>query len=129
MRTLRLGLALILVSGGAHAAELDWAKAEAVDIATAEYRFEPDRIELRSGVPYRLHFANHGKELHEFNAAALFRASELANPEVLNPDRTEIALHPGETKDLLLMPKAAGNFAVICPDHDWAGMTAEVVVR
>lgn len=122
-------LALLTAAGGASAADPDWLQAEAITIVADEYKFDPGKIELRAGMPYRLHFENRGKELHEYNGAALFAASDLGNPEALNAERTEILLHPGERKDLLIAPKKPGQFAIICPDHDWAGMTGEVVVR
>jgi uncharacterized cupredoxin-like copper-binding protein len=111
------------------AAAADWSQAQVIPLVTSDYKFEPNRLEFVRDQPYRIHLENHGKELHEFNAAALFKAAEIGNPEVLNPDETEVALQPGEQKDLLLVPKQPGDYRLICPDHDWAGMTGTITVR
>ena len=47
----------------------------------------------------------------------------------VNADRTEIVVHPGEAKDLLFTPKQAGHFRLVCPDHDWDGMTGKITVK
>ena len=54
---------------------------------------------------------------------------EIANPEALNPEGTEIVVQPGEKKDLYFVPRQAGRFPFICADHDWAGMTGDIVVE
>ena len=100
-----------------------------MEVIAVDYRFEPNRLELRIGAPYRLRLVNRGREMHEFTAAAFFRVAEIGNPEVMNPDRTELVVQPGEQKDLYLMPRQAGSFPLSCADHDWAGMTGEIIVR
>ena len=125
-RVFILLLAFVLC-GAARAA--DWSTAQPVTVVTTESKFTPNKLAFRQGVAYRLHVENHGKELHEFNAADLFKSSEIANPEVLNADKTEVVVRPGEAKDLLFMPKRAGHFRLICPDHDWDGMTGKITVR
>jgi uncharacterized cupredoxin-like copper-binding protein len=72
---------------------------------------------------------NRGKEMHEFNAAELFKTAKINNPAVLNADKTELVLQPGETKDLYFIPRQAGHFKLVCPDHNWAGMTGEITVE
>jgi uncharacterized cupredoxin-like copper-binding protein len=107
----------------------DWKKAKEVTVVTTESKFTPNKLTFRRGIPYKLHVQNRGKELHEFNAAELFKAAKINNPNVLNADKTELVLHPGETKDLYFIPKQAGHFKLYCPDHDWAGMTGEITVE
>lgn len=58
-------------------------------IAT-EYRFEPGRLTFVRGIEYRLHLENRGQELHEFHAPEFFKAVRLANPAVLDAERTEV---------------------------------------
>ena len=133
-RRISIGLAVLLgVSLAAPsppaAAETNWSKARTLSVVAAEYQFSPDKLTFQRGVPYRLHFVNHGKELHEFHAPELFNASELRNPEVLNADKTEIQVAPGKAKDLEFVPLRAGHYPLICPDHDWAGMTGEITVK
>jgi len=107
----------------------DWRTAKQVTVVATESKFTPNKLTFRRGIPYRLHVENRGKEMHEFNAADLFKAAKINNPAVLNADKTEIVLHPGEAKDLYLIPKRAGHFKLVCPDHDWAGMTGEITVE
>jgi uncharacterized cupredoxin-like copper-binding protein len=116
-----------VLSGTASAA--DWSKAQSVTVMTTESKFTPNKLAFRRGVAYRLHVENRGREMHEFNAADLFKASEIGNPEALNLDKTEIMLHPGEAKDLYFLPKQSGHFRLVCPDHDWDGMTGEITVE
>ena len=107
----------------------DWKKAKEVSVVTTESKFTPNKLTLRRGIPYRLRVQNRGKEMHEFNAADLFKSSKISNPTALNPDKTELVLKPGEAKDLSFIPKKAGHFRLVCPDHDWAGMTGEITVE
>jgi plastocyanin len=107
----------------------DSSKAETVLLVATEYGFAPNRLTFRVGTAYRLRFENRGKELHEFTAPAFLKTGEIANPEALNPEGTEIVLQPGEAKDLYFVPKQAGRFPFVCADHDWAGMTGEIVVE
>ena len=115
------------LSGAARAA--DWSKAQPVTVVTTESKFAPHKLALRRGVAYRLHVENRGREMHEFNAAELFKSSEIGNPEALNSDKTEVVVQPGEAKDLLFRPKRAGHFHLVCPDHDWDGMTGKITVE
>jgi uncharacterized cupredoxin-like copper-binding protein len=107
----------------------DWSNAQTLTIIGKEYGFEPNKLTFRIGAPYRLRFENHGKELHELTAPAFLHAVEVGNPEVLNADRTEIVVDPGEQKELFFVPMRAGRYPFTCADHDWAGMTGEIVVE
>jgi uncharacterized cupredoxin-like copper-binding protein len=113
----------------APAARADSSKAETVTLVETEYGFAPNRLTFRVGSAYRLHVENRGKELHEFTAPAFLKTVEIANPEALNPEGTEIVVQPGEEKDLYFVPRQAGRFPFICADHDWAGMTGDIVVE
>ena len=115
------------VPGSVSAAEPKGAKQ--VTVVATESKFAPNKLTFRRGIPYRLHVENRGKEMHEFNAADLFKSSKISNPAVLNPDKTELVLKPGEAKDLYFIPKKAGHYRLFCPDHDWAGMTGEITVE
>ena len=115
------------VPGSGLAAEPKGAKQ--VTVVATESKFTPNKLAFRRGIPYRLHVENRGKEMHEFNAADLFKSSKISNPAVLNPDKTELVLKPGEAKDLYFIPKKAGHYRLFCPDHDWAGMTGEITVE
>jgi len=118
---------IALVLGAAKLA--DWSNPQVVRIVTVDYRFEPSELTFRVGTAYRLHVENHGNNMHELTAPAFFEAVELKNPEVLNPERTELALQPGEQKDVSFIAKRAGRYPFICADHDWAGMTGVMVIE
>jgi uncharacterized cupredoxin-like copper-binding protein len=124
----RMAVVLIVLAAPAGAAK-DWSQARPVTVVASEYQFSPATLVFKRGVAYRLHLENHGKELHEFHAPEFFAAVELADPAVLNPDKTEILIHPGEAKNLIFVAKKAGHFKLICPDHDWAGMTGTITVK
>jgi uncharacterized cupredoxin-like copper-binding protein len=111
------------------AAAVDGTEAQPVTVVAADYHFAPDKLAFKQGVAYRLRIENRGKELHEFGAPAFFQSVELGDPSVLNPDRTEIAVPPGEARELIFMPKKPGRYRLICPDHDWTGMIGEITVE
>ncbi len=122
-----MAAALMLVF--AAATPIDWSRAQAVTVVATEYEFASSRLTLQVGFPYRLHLENRGKELHEFTAPAFLQHVQLGNPEALNADRAEVVLPPGEQKDLYLVPRQAGRYPFVCADHDWAGMTGEILVE
>lgn len=113
----------------AGAASPHWAAAKRVTVVAVEYRFEPNHLVLRRGVAYRLHLVNRGKELHELTAPKFFRAVEVHNPEVLNTEHTEIVVQPAEEKDFDFIAPRPGRFPMWCADHDWAGMTGDIIVK
>lgn len=126
---LRFLVALLLSASAAFAAGPDWSKAQQLNVVAKNYEFDPSHLKLQQDTPYRLHIENRGSETHEFNAAKLFKDAQIGNPKVLNADKTEIVLQPGQQKDLLLIPKKSGKYPLRCPDHDWAGMTGDIKVE
>jgi uncharacterized cupredoxin-like copper-binding protein len=122
-------IAVVLIVLATPAAAADWSQARPVRVVASEYQFSPAQLVFKRGQAYRLHVENHGKETHEFTAPEFFKAVELADSTVLNPDKTEILIHPGETKDLVFVAKKAGRYKLICSDHDWAGMTGTITVK
>jgi len=110
-------------------ATVNRAKTGLVEVVTVEYRFIPDRLVFRRDVAYRLHVVNRGHELHELTAPQFFKAIEIRNPEALNEEVTALVLQPGQQKDLYLAAHRTGHYDMRCADHDWAGMTAEIVVE
>jgi len=108
---------------------VDWSEARRVDLAAVEYSFAPNHLTFRRDQPYRLHVENHGRETHELTAADFFKSVQLRNPEVLNQDRTELVLQPGDKKDLYFVAPQPGHYDMRCADHDWAGMTGEITVE
>jgi len=121
-----VALALLAAQGAAAA---DWSQAQPVTVIAGEYQFAPAKLTFRRGIAYRLQLENRGKETHEFHAPAFFKTVELRDPAVLDADKTEILVHPGEVKHLDFVPQKAGRYQLICADHDWAGMIGEITVK
>jgi len=126
---LPVAVIVLVLAVAAAVAATDIPPAQPVTVVAADYDFAPAKLRFKRGVAYRLHIENHGKEMHQFSAPAFFQSVELGDPQVLNADRTEIAVHPGEAKDLTFVPRQAGQFRLICPDHDWTGMIGEITVE
>jgi uncharacterized cupredoxin-like copper-binding protein len=124
-----LAIAVWVVSPAVEAAKTDWARAAPVVVVATEYRFEPRHLVFRRGIVYRLTVANRGHELHELTAPDFYEAIRLRNADGLNPERSEIAVRPGEQKDLYFVALRTGHFAMWCADHDWAGMTGDITVK
>jgi uncharacterized cupredoxin-like copper-binding protein len=120
------GLALTLMPGAALA--VDWSKAQNITVTTVEYAFKPADLTFRRGTVYRLRIDDKGKETHEFTAPAFFKAIEMRNPEIVNADRTEIVVQPGQHKDLYFTAQQTGSFDLRCADHDWAGMVGKITI-
>ena len=99
-----------------------------LDLTMIDYKFMPNHLSFEHDVHYRLHLENHGKETHEFTAPDFLQQSEIRDPSAVNADRTEILVQPGEQKDVYLVPRR-GRYPLRCADHDWAGMTGEIVVE
>ena len=114
---------------GRGAAAADWSQSWPVTVTTEDYAFDPSSLTFKAGGIYRLHVENRGKELHEFAAPDFFRAIRMRNPQALNADRTEIAVPPGQSKDLYFIARTPGSFPLICPDHDWAGMVGRITIE
>jgi uncharacterized cupredoxin-like copper-binding protein len=100
-----------------------------VSVTMIDYKFVPDHLSFQHDVHYRLHLENHGKETHEFTAPVFFATAKIDNPGVLNRERTEVVMQPGETKDIFLTPGKPGTYDLRCSDHDWNGMVGGITVN
>ena len=100
-----------------------------LNVTMTEYQFVPDHLTFKHGVHYRLHLENHGKETHEFTAPVFFATAKIDNPGVLNRERTEVVMQPGDVKDVFLTPGKPGTYDLRCADHDWNGMTGGITVE
>ena len=121
-------LGLIAALAPASARATDWSKARTLTVVTVEYAFEPKTLRFRRGVVYRLHLDNQGKETHEFTAPDFFKAIDMRDTAVVNADRTEIVIQPGEQKDLVFVARQPGSYKLTCSDHDWAGMVGSIKI-
>jgi uncharacterized cupredoxin-like copper-binding protein len=119
--------AAICAGLGEGVAAVDWSGAQRVEVRMTEYRFIPSVLRFRHGTPYQLHLANVGKEGHDFTAPDFFAAVEVKDRGALNAGKS-IYLRPGEATDIYFLAPTSGLFAPRCADHDWAGMTATIIV-
>jgi uncharacterized cupredoxin-like copper-binding protein len=110
-------------------ANVNWSTAEIVNVVMTEYTFTPSVLRFRRGVAYRMHLENPGNEMHEWTSPSFFKTIQMKNPEVLVEAGNEIVLQPKEQKDLYFVPKQSGRYELTCSDHDWAGMTGEIIVE
>ena len=129
MKLLSWPVVIVIALGAPAVATAEGLAVRPLTVVISEYQFSPRKLTFRRGVAYRLHLENRGKETHEFTAPAFFGSVDLGDPTVLNADRTEIVIHPGEAKDLDFVPKKAGRYRLICADHDWTGMKGEIAVK
>ncbi len=104
-------------------------KSVTLDVVMVDYRFEPAHLTFRHGVRYRLHLENRGTETHEFTAPVFFATASIENPGVLDGNRSEVTLHPGDKKDVFLTPHKPGKYDLRCADHDWYGMVGGITVK
>ena len=100
-----------------------------LNVIMTDYRFTPDHLIFAHSVHYRLHLENHGKETHEVTAPVFFASAAIDNPDVLNRERSEIVMQPGDTKDVFLTAPRPGTYDLRCSDHDWNGMVGGITVE
>jgi uncharacterized cupredoxin-like copper-binding protein len=100
-----------------------------MNVTMIDYKFVPGHLTFRHGVAYRLHLENHGKETHEFTAPTFFATAKIDNPDVLNRERSEVVMQPGDVKDVFLTPGKPGTYDLRCADHDWNGMIGGITVE
>jgi uncharacterized cupredoxin-like copper-binding protein len=100
-----------------------------VTLVMSEYRFAPAQLHFHQGARYRLTLENRGKELHEFTAPIFLGQIAIDNPEILAPGSKDIVLRVHERKELRFVATKRGRYRFTCADHDWAGMTGEIVVE
>ena len=122
-------IGLVAIAQADKASSIDWSKAQTVELRMIEYQFIPDQLTLRHGQPYRLHLVNAGKEGHDFTAPEFFQSAIVQDPGAFNDSRFSVFLQPQQMIDIYLIAQNAGLFAPRCADHDWAGMTATIVVE
>ena len=121
--------ALCLARVGKSAAQNDWSKAEPSTVELVDYQFVPNELRLHHDLPYRLHLLNAGQNGHDFTAPDFFASVELKEPAVLNESRSSVFLAPGQQTEIYFVPRKPGRFALRCADHDWAGMSATIIVE
>ena len=126
-----MGIALLAIFLGACQNHLSAADtyAQTVTVQLIDDRFIPDKLGFRHGLRYHLHLENNGTSMHEFTAPEFFKAIDVLNGDVLEPEGNGMVLQPGQRKDLYFVPRRPGHFGLTCADHDWDGMVGEINVE
>ena len=90
-------------------------------IVLEDYRFTPNRIDARVGVPLTVTLVNRGTERHDLNFESIHMPG-LGGVEAI--------LDPGETRTIVLRFDQPGTHTFICtlPGHAVAGMTGAAYV-
>jgi uncharacterized cupredoxin-like copper-binding protein len=108
---------------------IDWSRAIEMTVLLVEYRFAGAPLVFKSGTAYRLRLENSGAEFHDFTSPEFFKAVTLRHADVLAPHVDRVIVAPGEHKTIEIYVREPGRYALICADHDWAGMKGEIVVE
>jgi plastocyanin len=64
-----------------------------------------------------------------FPRRSFFKTIELKNPDVMGAYATRIVVRPHESQDMYFIATRTGSYELICADHDWAGMTGQIIVE
>lgn len=97
-------------------------------IRLSNFSFAPDQLNLRVGVPIRLHFVNVSSGGHSFSAPAFFGASIF--PSSPPPKDGTVEVSSGSSADITLIPNLPGTYPFKCTHllHSLFGMTGTIVV-
>lgn len=103
IRALLLLLTLALAAPAA--AQPEWRQARDVELRLGPNDISPGRVRLRAGEPVRLRVINNTLGAYRLRAPALFQTAEMRRRD-REASRDGIAIAPGETRELLLVPRA-----------------------
>ncbi len=103
---------------------------EAFTVTMANFRFEPNAIQLRAGVPAILHLVNTAGGGHSFSAPQFFAAAKIApgSQPLVHEGTVDVPKH--SAVDVALTP-AAGQYPLKCTHtlHAAFGMKGSITVR
>jgi len=99
-----------------------------VTIRLSNFAFTPQLVQLRVGVPVRLHLVNDSGGGHSFSAPAFFAAGSYPSGAPPRDGKVELAGHA--SADITLVPRTDGTYKVECSHflHSLFGMTGTIVV-
>lgn len=125
-------VALCLLAAPSAAPAQDWAQAKRVEVDLANFKYTPNRIVLRHGQPYVLHFVNQAHGGHNFVARTFFESAHVERADGSKVAAGEVDLDGGESLDVrLVAPASAGIFPVRCSHfmHEAFGMKGQIEVQ
>ena len=99
-----------------------WDGAGSAEIVLEDLRFQPNRLDLRVGVPLTVRLTNRGTERHDLNFESI---------HMPGLGGIESILEPGETRTITLRFGTPGVHTFICtlPGHAAVGMTGAAFVH
>lgn len=116
--------------------DVDWTKIQTFTVSLEEYKFVPDKMNFKTGIPYKLVLKNNGKEKHYYTAPDFFKSIALRkvqtnDGEVKANYLTAIEVYPGKEMEIYFVPLKAGNFELICTieGHSEKGMVGKIIVE
>lgn len=109
---------------------VDWENAPVITVTLSDYDFAPAHIRLDRGEPYRLHLVNKGSGGHDFTAPDFFSAAAIAPSDQALAPQGKVELAKGESREIRLVPLAAGDYPVVCTHfmHATMGMKGKVTI-
>lgn len=109
---------------------VDWEKAPVITVTLGDHDFTPAHIRLDRSEPYRLHLVNKGSGGHDFTAPDFFSAAAIAPSDRALAPRGKVELAKGESREIRLVPLAAGDYPVVCTHfmHAAMGMKGKVTI-
>jgi uncharacterized cupredoxin-like copper-binding protein len=99
-------LAALAIAAPAVAQKPNWTKGTAVSIVMTNRGFVPERIVMKRGATYILHFRNRSDRTHNFAAGTFFKYARVSPADQAWVTKNEVQLRPGE----------AATIHIIAPD-------------
>lgn len=121
-------LALSPPAGSAQA-QGDWSSAQTIEIQLSNYKFEPNKITMRRGQPYRLHLVSTGD--HSFSAPKFFASAQIAPEDAATVTKGKVEVDKDQPRDVLLIPQQIGTYEFHCTHfmHAPMGMSGHITVQ
>ena len=93
--------------------DVEWNKAETQSVKLTDFAFSPAYLRFQVGRPVHLVVVNEGSGEHDFSAPEFFSAVKYG-PGSSAPADGRIEIGKNETKELELLPVAAGSYKLKC---------------
>jgi uncharacterized cupredoxin-like copper-binding protein len=124
-------LLAVLLSQAGQAQAPDWGKAQTIAVELSSFKYTPETLTLRRGMPYRIHLTNSASGGHDFVAKAFFAESSIAAEDQAKIRKGGVELGGGESVDVRLVPNQAGSYKVHCSHfmHSGFGMKGSIIVQ
>jgi uncharacterized cupredoxin-like copper-binding protein len=129
--TIAILSAITAAPATADAQQVDWSRAQTVNVELSSFKFTPSALSFARGVPYRLHLTNTSSGGHDFAAKELFAASTIDPEDAARLKNGAIGLKSGQSADIRLIANTAGSYPFRCTHfmHSSFGMTGTATVR